>query len=393
MTEQNKSAGVVPDGLAEVAKKLDFIINREKFTFAECTDAEDIIAAAKEARAMLAAAPTPPVAQAGEEVTPLPASMEGWTFSLKPNGTWIIESPSGDTACVFHDDESPLGEVVRQMLQTMAFGSSTQPAAVPADCDVRKILLRVVPGDDGEGVEVYAHNNDDVVELLGTLDSELEAAAQPAAVRSAGLGDTLDVVQQQFATKVNGIVTQYRITASQLADLRDLCAPAEPVSSAGALFLPDAPERIYLVIEDDNGAQPFASFKEAQESAANSKDYGMTWSANPIGESDIEYIRAPAYISPTAAEVRREALEEIMQQRMIGNENWIDMTHGQEANYGASPHLFAYRKLYTKPINADAIRNKALEDAAMLAEAIPPDEVNILPFAIRAMASQDREAS
>ena len=41
-----------------------------------------------------------------------------------------------------------------------------------ADLDVRTILLRVVPGDDGEGLEVYAESTEDVVALL-TKQAEL----------------------------------------------------------------------------------------------------------------------------------------------------------------------------------------------------------------------------
>ena len=56
---------------------------------------------------------------------------------------------------------------------------------IPADCDVRKILLRVVPGD-GDGYEVYAKNVGDVENLLCELgqrleDFELARAQQPQA--------------------------------------------------------------------------------------------------------------------------------------------------------------------------------------------------------------------
>lgn len=57
-----------------------------------------------------------------------------------------------------------------------------QPAAapIPEDCDVRNILLDVVPGEDGEGQEVYARNVADVERLLSEMGEKLDAAKQPA---------------------------------------------------------------------------------------------------------------------------------------------------------------------------------------------------------------------
>ena len=45
--------------------------------------------------------------------------------------------------------------------------------SIPADCDVRKILLRVTPGD-GNGHEEYARNVGDVEALLSEMGSKLE---------------------------------------------------------------------------------------------------------------------------------------------------------------------------------------------------------------------------
>ncbi|CAJ6390108.1 Uncharacterised protein [Burkholderia pseudomallei] len=58
----------------------------------------------------------------------------------------------------------------------------SQPAAapIPEDCDVRNILLDVVPGEDGEGQEVYARNVADVERLLSEMGEKLDAAKQPA---------------------------------------------------------------------------------------------------------------------------------------------------------------------------------------------------------------------
>ena len=51
-----------------------------------------------------------------------------------------------------------------------------------------------------------------------------------------------------------------------------------------------APDRIYLVIEDENGSHPFASWDEA-ESAAQEGD-GVLWCQDRQGQSDIAYVRA-----------------------------------------------------------------------------------------------------
>lgn len=59
----------------------------------------------------------------------------------------------------------------------------------------------------------------------------------------------------------------------------------------------DAPDRIYLVIEDGNGTNPFADFHSAQK-AANAGD-GLTWCEDRQGPSDIEYVLAqPAAVEP-----------------------------------------------------------------------------------------------
>lgn len=49
---------------------------------------------------------------------------DDWLIQKEPNGNWLIASPSGDSAYVFQDDQSPLGEVVRQLVQTLTIGSA-----------------------------------------------------------------------------------------------------------------------------------------------------------------------------------------------------------------------------------------------------------------------------
>ncbi|CAJ4108352.1 Uncharacterised protein [Burkholderia pseudomallei] len=76
-----------------------------------------------------------------------------------------------------------------------------QPAAapIPEDCDVRNILLDVVPGEDGEGQEVYARNIADVERLLSEMGEKLDAvdaakqpAPSPADERAAKISDYLN---------------------------------------------------------------------------------------------------------------------------------------------------------------------------------------------------------
>ncbi|WP_324658310.1 hypothetical protein [Burkholderia thailandensis] len=77
----------------------------------------------------------------------------------------------------------------------------SQPAAapIPEDCDVRNILLDVVPGEDGEGQEVYARNVADVERLLSEMGEKLDAvdaakqpAPAPADERAAKISDYLN---------------------------------------------------------------------------------------------------------------------------------------------------------------------------------------------------------
>ena len=70
---------------------------------------------------------------------------------------------------------------VRINMALAALPLPVQGEAVPADCDVRRIMLDVVPGWDGEGVEVYAKTVADVEAALTRMDEQIENfAAQPA---------------------------------------------------------------------------------------------------------------------------------------------------------------------------------------------------------------------
>jgi hypothetical protein len=70
-------------------------------------------------------------------------------------------------------------EIIRHAIPHPA--SEPQSNSVPLDCDVRKILLRVVPGD-GDGHEVYAKNVGEVESLLSEMGERLEdfESAYPA---------------------------------------------------------------------------------------------------------------------------------------------------------------------------------------------------------------------
>ncbi|MCA8050749.1 hypothetical protein [Burkholderia arboris] len=71
---------------------------------------------------------------------------------------------------------------IRQCLTASPVEQSAA-APVPEDCDVRNILLDVVPGEDGEGQEMYARNVADVERLLSEMGEKLDAvdaAKQPA---------------------------------------------------------------------------------------------------------------------------------------------------------------------------------------------------------------------
>lgn len=73
-------------------------------------------------------------------------------------------------------------ELSADLIARYALAPIEQPAAapIPEDCDVRNILLDVVPGEDGEGQEVYARNVADVERLLSEMGEKLDAAKQPA---------------------------------------------------------------------------------------------------------------------------------------------------------------------------------------------------------------------
>lgn len=78
-----------------------------------------------------------------------------------------------------------------------ALAAPAEPVAVPADCDVRTLLLDVEPGD-GSGREVYAKSVADVRVVLTTMAEHIEGlearlAAAPAAPAAQALTGWTDI--------------------------------------------------------------------------------------------------------------------------------------------------------------------------------------------------------
>jgi hypothetical protein len=120
---------------------------------------------AKGAKWFIKPGSTPPAASGeavatycGHRLTP-EGTQEFWGFAEKPlpPGTKLYAAPQPPAA--------------------------PAPAVVPSELDVRRIMLAVVPGDDGMGLEVFANNVDDVVERLSDMGerlADLEDAPAPA---------------------------------------------------------------------------------------------------------------------------------------------------------------------------------------------------------------------
>lgn len=105
--------------------------------------------------------------------------MEKLGFELEDKGSmvplWVVVDDCG-------------GERPASLAEVVLWTSLTAPAApIAPELDVTKIMLNVVPGYEGEGLEVYAKSVDDVVALLTKqgerieeLESRLAAPVAPA---------------------------------------------------------------------------------------------------------------------------------------------------------------------------------------------------------------------
>ena len=84
-----------------------------------------------------------------------------------------------------------------------ALASQAAPIAISDECDVRKILLKVVPGMDGCGHEVYAKNVAEVEQLLSEMGERL---------------DTLELGSQAAPDAPNDTTLAFESALSELID-------------------------------------------------------------------------------------------------------------------------------------------------------------------------------
>lgn len=101
------------------------------------------------------------------------ALMDELGFALKHDERqgWIVIEDGADDRCATIT-EQVLWDALLSLAATVA----------PAELDVTKILLNVVPGDDGEGLEIYAKSVDDVVALLTKQGERIEELESRVAV-------------------------------------------------------------------------------------------------------------------------------------------------------------------------------------------------------------------
>lgn len=94
------------------------------------------------------------------------ALMDKLGFALKHDGKeWLVIEDGADDRC------ATITEVV--LWQALKVPGYLVTPIAP-ELDVTKILLNVVPGDDGEGLEIYAKSVDDVVALLTKQGERIE---------------------------------------------------------------------------------------------------------------------------------------------------------------------------------------------------------------------------
>ncbi|WP_256727809.1 DUF3450 domain-containing protein [Burkholderia pseudomallei] len=151
-------------------------------------------------------------------------------------------------------------EVVVSILEdVLATSPVEQPAAapIPADCDVRSILLDVVPGADGEGREMYARNVDDVKRLLSEMGDRLEdvdaakrLAPSPADERAALPEDRIDWIANThcpggtaYPVNVKNAIRE----ALREARISDKETAAEGAQKEAAMLLLQARDELCLI--------------------------------------------------------------------------------------------------------------------------------------------------
>lgn len=139
-------------------------------------------------------------------------SVEPVAWAYVPSDVWrdtIITQDPEQAA-----EARRLGRVVTPLYAT----PQAQPAelAMPAELDVRRILLRIVPGD-GSGLEVYAKTVADVERTLTEMSErieELEDRATPPAVQAPLTDEQLCKLRQADNGALNYVtLRQFRVIA------------------------------------------------------------------------------------------------------------------------------------------------------------------------------------
>ncbi|WP_202863795.1 DUF3850 domain-containing protein [Burkholderia gladioli] len=167
-------------------------------------------------------------------------------YGLMPG--WVVLSFASERAAVSPAKDEPCSyDYVRSDRVCTECGEKTATAderAIPEDCDVRKILLRVVPGD-GDGHEEYARNVADVEQLLSEMGERLEGldsarasqAAAPTRIEALrkGLFNARDALQTIYENRVtsNAPIRQWIEDANRVLNGEQAAAPAsiDPVST------------------------------------------------------------------------------------------------------------------------------------------------------------------
>lgn len=78
--------------------------------------------------------------------------------------------------------------------------------------DVRRILLDVVPGPDGEGVEVYAKSIEEVENKLSELATKLEE--HELGIKPKQVANFAELFQETPAQKVGNIIAAFEIAVT-----------------------------------------------------------------------------------------------------------------------------------------------------------------------------------
>lgn len=168
--------------------------------------------------------------------------------------------------------------------------------AIPADCDVRKIPLRVVPGD-GSGLEVYVKNTKDVEDLLcemGVKLEDYELAARPAPVGVSPVGASREAFHAAMRVKgfnvnrsLEGTSYVSRDTGMAWEGYQVATQPIVPVAA-----VTDATETLTSLSPNNSLPYPFW---------VGRTDFGIRTTSNPVVAKawkevgyDVRFIEGPS---------------------------------------------------------------------------------------------------